>query len=114
MWALQQEPTFKARLEKCDDANTPFEKGWKMCNGRFPDLKMFAGALATVFPNTATVEADFSGIKLQKTDYRTNLTDFSLEGCLHAKQYSILRDIVEKHVVQAGGSESEEESDEDD
>ena len=110
--ALLQGPAFKARLEECDGANTLFDEGWAICNGRFPNLKLFAGALATVFPNTATVEADFPGVKLQKTDHRTSLTDFSLEGCLHAKQYDILRGIVEKH-LSADGSESEEEDEDD-
>ena len=50
-------------------------------------LNEFFGPLATVFPTTATVEADFSAIRIEKDDYRDSLTDFSLEGCSHAKQF---------------------------
>ena len=40
-----------------------------------------------MFPNTASVESDFSLIGVEKTVYRQSLTDFSLEGILHAKQF---------------------------
>eukprot|EP00171_Calliarthron_tuberculosum_P001790 IDg1790t1 len=43
----------------------------------------FCGGLALAFPNTATVESDFSVIGVEKNDYRKSLTDFSLEGVLH-------------------------------
>ncbi|KAI2502209.1 hypothetical protein MHU86_12261 [Fragilaria crotonensis] len=48
-------------------------------------LKQFFGGLANVFPGT--VESDFSLINWEKDDYRTILTDLSLEGILHCKQY---------------------------
>jgi hypothetical protein len=57
--------------------------------GRFPE----DGGLATVFLGTATVESDFSVLKYAKNDYRTALTDFSLEGILHAKQFRMLQAI---------------------
>jgi hypothetical protein len=41
----------------------------------------------TVFPGTASVEADFSVINWEKDEYRTSLTNISLEGILHAKQF---------------------------
>jgi hypothetical protein len=59
-----------------------------MANGRFPVLQQFAGGLASMFPNTATVESDFSLIGWEKNAYRQSLTEFSLEGILHAKQFN--------------------------
>jgi hypothetical protein len=59
--------------------------------GRFEELVDFAGGLATIFPRTATVESDFSVIGWEKYIYRSALTDFSLEGWLHARQFDRLR-----------------------
>ena len=53
-------------------------------------LKVFCGGLATVFPNTATVESDFSLFGLEKNEYRKSLTDFLLEGVFHSKQFNDL------------------------
>lgn len=91
--AYTSERQFKVALDQCTDAETGFEKGWALCNGRFEKLKLFAGGLASMFPNTATVEADFSLIGVEKPSNRTSLTDFSLEGVLHAKQLNKLRTI---------------------
>ena len=62
----------------------------KAFHGRFEKLKEFCGGLATVFPGTATVESDFSLINYEKNDFRTALTDLSLEGILHSKQYATI------------------------
>ena len=91
--AYTSERQFKVALDQCTDAETGFEKGWALCNGRFEKLKLFAGGLASMFPNTATVEADFSLIGVEKPSNRTSLADFSLEGVLHAKQLNKLRTI---------------------
>jgi hypothetical protein len=48
-----------------------------------------------MFPNTATVESDFSVIGFEKNEYRTSLTDFSLEGALHSRQFEKLRSIAQ-------------------
>jgi hypothetical protein len=45
-------------------------------------------------PNTATVESDFSIIGWDKSDDWHDLTDFSLEGILHAKQYNNLKKLA--------------------
>ena len=45
---------------------------------RFPMLKEFCGGIATVFPNSTTVEADFSLLGLEKNEYGKALTDLSL------------------------------------
>jgi len=52
---------------------------------RFPHILAFCGALASVFSNSATVESDFSIIVCGKC-----LTDLSLEGFVHCKQWQWL------------------------
>jgi hypothetical protein len=72
---------------------TDFAAGW-MATGagdRFPALCQFCGDLASAFPNTTTVESDFLIIGWEKNDYRKSLTDFSLEGILHTKQFATLK-----------------------
>ena len=94
--AYRGEPVFTNALNNCSDASTGFNDGWALCQGRFDYLRKFVGGLATMFPNTATVEADFSLIGYEKDEYRNSLTDFSLEGILHAKQFDTLRDLLSK------------------
>ena len=90
--AYREESAFKAVVDKCNDGRTDFVAGWAHCTDRFPSLQTFCGGLASVFPNTSTVEADFSVIGWEKDEYRQSLTDFSLEIILHAKQFeSLLR-----------------------
>ena len=68
-----------------------FQESWSMVEGRFPDLQNFCGGIASIFPNTSRVEADFSTIKREKNDLRMALSDFSLEGILHACQFNLLQ-----------------------
>ena len=70
---------------------TSFEDGWECVGARFGKLKEFCGGLATVFPGTATVESDFSVLNWEKNDHRVNLTDLSLEGIFHAKQFDMIQ-----------------------
>ena len=70
---------------------TTFQNGWKILDSRFPLLCQFVGGLASVFPGTSTVESNFSVIGWEKNEYRTSLTNFSLEGILHCKQYDHLK-----------------------
>jgi hypothetical protein len=49
-------------------------------------LENFCSGLATGSPGTANVESNFSILKWEKDDGRTTLTDFLLEGIMHAKQ----------------------------
>lgn len=44
----------------------------------------------SVFPRTSQVESYFYIVKVQKDDFRQALTDLSLEGSLHSKQFYIL------------------------
>jgi len=53
----------------------------------YPMLVKFSGVLATIFPGTSIVGSDFSIIGWEKDEYRTQLSNLSLEGILHAKQF---------------------------
>ena len=52
---------------------------------QFNSLKLFCGGIATPFPGTLNVESNFSIVKWEKDGMQMNLSDFSLEGILHAK-----------------------------
>jgi hypothetical protein len=54
---------------------------------KFTLLRDFAGGIATLFPSSATVKSGFFLIKWENNELRSALTDFSLEGNLHCKQY---------------------------
>jgi hypothetical protein len=72
---------------------TPFTESRKQVEGKFEGLVDFVGGLATVFPGTPTVESDFSIIGGEQDIYSSALTDLSLEGLLHARQFDALRRI---------------------
>ena len=73
-----------------------FKDSWPYTGSHFPVLRYFCGGLATVFPDTTTVESDFSIVKYDNDDLRNSLTDSSLEVILHAKQFRILQAIDTK------------------
>ena len=99
-----EDATGMQSIDNVDEASE-FEVCWKPFDGRFTRVYEFLGGLATVFPTTATVEADFSALKWTKDEYSQSLSDFSLEAKLHAAQY---KDIIKIHsklkrmVVQTG------------
>lgn len=86
---IAAEPVLRAAIDACND-DTSFDACWSIVKGRFEFLQRFAGGIASVFPGTAQVESDFSVVKAEKDDFRTALTDLSLEGVLHTKQFSML------------------------
>ena len=95
--AYREEAQFQEAIKNdADAANGPknFKDSWATTQGRFPMLQQFCGGLATAFPNTATVESDFSVIGWEEDDTRRDLTDFSLEGILHSKQFRELKKLV--------------------
>ena len=59
-------------------------------NGRFEILRDFCEGIATVFVNTASMESDFSILGWEKDKFRLSITDLSLEGVMHCKQYVAL------------------------
>ncbi len=70
--------------------NTLFNDAWD-CVPRFKRLRAFYGGLATIFPNTTSVESDFSILKWELDAFRTALMHLSLEGIMQAKQRAILK-----------------------
>jgi hypothetical protein len=60
---------------------TTFEAAWEHPAIRRLNLYYlveFCGGLATIFPNTATIESDFAVLRWEKDDFRSDLSDFSL------------------------------------
>ncbi|KAH9244819.1 hypothetical protein BASA81_017759 [Batrachochytrium salamandrivorans] len=92
--AYREERAFKDAIDQCDNFKTDFKKAWSLTNGRFPMLSLFCGGLASAFPNTSTVESDFSLLRYEKDDTRKCLTDFSLDGIFHCKQWMDLRNLA--------------------
>jgi hypothetical protein len=68
-----------------------FDEAWSVIGTQYPNVCDFFGGLASVFPGTSTVESDSSVIGYEKDNYRTALTNFSLEGILQCKQFDLLR-----------------------
>lgn len=97
--AAREEPVLAEALKDSEQqfnksiSRNDFAAGWGVVDNRFPTLQNFCGGLASVFPNTATVESDFSIIGWEKDDTRMDLTDFSLEGILHCKQFAQIRSV---------------------
>jgi hypothetical protein len=90
LFGLTLTTSLRKKIEACSDSTTQFEEGWQQLEGRYQVIQRFCGALATTFPNTASVESDFSVIGWERDEYRQSLTDFSLEGILHSKQFTQL------------------------
>lgn len=98
--AFREEPVFQEAVKARANPLRGFSEAWACTNNRFPNLQKFCGGLASAFPNTATVESDFSVIGWEKDECRTSLTDFSLEGILHAKQYQCLKNLEQQlHMI---------------
>jgi hypothetical protein len=54
---------------------------------KYKELASFAVGLASIPPGTHTVEGDFSTLKGIKDPSRSSLSNYALEGQLHAKQF---------------------------
>jgi len=80
-------------LASSSNGGCVFERAWDKVGPRFSKVREFAGGLATVFPGTATVEADFSAINREANDARSCLLDLSLERILRARQWHLLRQL---------------------
>jgi hypothetical protein len=66
---------------------TSFDVAWTSLGCRFPRLKQYCGGLASAFPGTATVVSDVSILNWEFDEFRTSLTELSLEGMLQRKQF---------------------------
>jgi len=89
--AYSQDPDLKAALDAHNE-KTFFNEAWDCIKGRFSLLRMLCGGLATAFPNTTSVESDFSVVQWEKDNSRTSLTNLSLAGVMLA--IGLLVDIV--------------------
>ena len=94
--AYCEELALKSALDKYEEVSIKsFDTAWAIVDGRFEILRDFCGGIATVFPNTASVESDFSILGWEKDKFRLSITDLSLEGVMHCKQYEILSNLAE-------------------
>ena len=89
--AYLRDLALKEAFDSIDEDTAEFDASWQCLSATYPILHEFFGGLATVFPGTATVESDFSLLKMTSCKHSTNLTDFSLESKLHAKQFAELQ-----------------------
>jgi hypothetical protein len=85
-----RKPDVKAALDKHEE-KTFFNEAWDYLKGRFMQLHQLCGGLATAFPNTTSVESDFSIVKWEKNDSCSSLTSLSLAGIMHAKQFEQIK-----------------------
>jgi len=85
-----REPDVKVALDKHDE-KTFFKEAWDYLKGRFMQLRQLCGGLATTFPNTTSIESDFSITKWEKNDSCSSLTSLSLAGIMHAKEFEQIK-----------------------
>jgi hypothetical protein len=83
------DPVLRAAIDSHDE-NTSFDVAWAACPGQCDHLCAFSGGLATVFANTVAVESDFSILKWEMDENRTDMMYLSLEGVFHAKQKQLM------------------------
>jgi hypothetical protein len=69
---------------------TGFDDAWRPVGLSFLVLKQSCGGLASVLPGTATIESDFSALKWEFDEYRSRLTEISLEGMMQCNQFKIM------------------------
>jgi hypothetical protein len=93
--AYREEPALKSVLDAYANVSIKsFDTAWEIVNGRFEILRDFCGGIAMVFANTASVESDFSILGWEKDKFRLSMTDLSLEGVMHCKQYVALSNLA--------------------
>ena len=51
-----------------------------------------------VFPNTTTIESDFSILGWEKDEYRKSLTDLSLDSIIQCKQFELLPSLTKQWI----------------
>ncbi|BBN00986.1 hypothetical protein MPTK1_2g03700 [Marchantia polymorpha subsp. ruderalis] len=93
----KQELVAKA-LKECHDGHFSFTDACAIpcLDGKYKDLVEFAGGFASCFPNTSTIEAEFSHLKYEKDVWRKCLSDLILQGILHCQQYPLIQSIPTK------------------
>eukprot|EP00173_Palmaria_palmata_P001374 Plantae.Rhodophyta-Palmaria_palmata.ctg17575.p1 GENE.Plantae.Rhodophyta-Palmaria_palmata.ctg17575~~Plantae.Rhodophyta-Palmaria_palmata.ctg17575.p1 ORF type:complete len:193 (+),score=37.14 Plantae.Rhodophyta-Palmaria_palmata.ctg17575:71-580(+) len=93
--AYRDEPAFKDVFDSLSNETSDYDRLWGECADRFPNLEAFCGGSASIFPNTSTVESDFSIINWEKDEFRDALGDFSLEGVMQTKQHAKVSELAE-------------------
>lgn len=88
------DPAFKKELD-AHAPNSSFKSMWSPLEHQFPFMCQLAGGLSCVFPNTSTVESDFSILNWEMDEFRESLSDISLAGILHCKQFEELSSLKE-------------------
>ena len=71
----------------CDES---FEKSWLLLGNDFATLRSFSGSYGAMFPNTSSVESDFSLINYERNSQKKFLQNLAVEGILQCKQFSYL------------------------
>src|SRR5204863_2346813 len=93
----QHNAILRSEIDKCDHT-TSFQSGWaiveQLYSLEFIVLRDFFGGIVSVFPNTATVESDFSILGWEADEYRRSLTNLSLEGIIQCKQFELLNSLA--------------------
>jgi hypothetical protein len=80
----------KVALDK-HDKKTFSNEAWNCLKGHFMQLRQLCSGLATTFPNTTSIESDFSIVKWEKNDSHSSLTSLSLAGIMHVKQFEQIK-----------------------
>ena len=75
--AYAREPSIKEILD-AHDHKICFNDAWDSVKTRFLNLRQFCGGLASMFPNTTSIESDFSMVKWEKDAHCTDLSSLSL------------------------------------
>ncbi|KAI9917889.1 hypothetical protein PsorP6_013048 [Peronosclerospora sorghi] len=91
--AYRDEEPLRNAMDGCT-YQKPFIKVCKLTSGRFKKLEVFCGGLESTFLGTSYVESDFPIMKWEKDIHRRSLTDFSLEGVMHARQFKLLQKLT--------------------
>jgi hypothetical protein len=76
-------------------ATYTFAAAWELARAQLPYLYAFCGGVVWVTATTSSVESDFSRLRFAKSDYRSNITCFNMEGSVQASDLiSIARKIA--------------------
>lgn len=68
-----------------------FKQAWVPFKKHFHNLMAFCGGLATTFPGTAAVEADFFFLYYEVKEYRFIISKLSVKGVFHSSSPKSLR-----------------------
>ncbi|KAL7686992.1 hypothetical protein Plhal304r1_c024g0082041 [Plasmopara halstedii] len=95
----KSETALQAALARCN-ADTPFKEAWASTASRFKHLECFAGGFASVFPcDSIATHGSTNALALCRNEVENThnlLTDFAVEGSLHAQQFQSLMALSDK------------------